>query len=83
MTDEPKDLVLVRLGQVMAALDFQRDYMKKMHEELHEDMKQLKFRMSSLEKQMATTSESVVAQWQTFDKHEERMRQFEITLNSQ
>jgi peptidoglycan hydrolase CwlO-like protein len=63
---EPKNLVLVKLDQVLTRLD-----------NLHDDMRQIKARMTALEKQMQTTSESVVAQWDTFDKHEDRIRQLE------
>jgi peptidoglycan hydrolase CwlO-like protein len=63
---EPKNLVLVKLDQVLTRLD-----------NLHDDMRQIKARMTALEKQMQTTSESVVAQWDTFDKHEDRIRTLE------
>jgi peptidoglycan hydrolase CwlO-like protein len=63
---EPKNLVLVKLDQVLARLD-----------NLHEDMRQIKARMTALEKQMQVTGESVVAQWDTFDKHGERLTKLE------
>lgn len=67
---EPKNLVLIKLDQVMAKLE-------QMHDNLHDDMRQIKARMTALEKQMAITNESVVAQWDTFDKHEDRIRKLE------
>jgi peptidoglycan hydrolase CwlO-like protein len=74
---EPKNLVLERLNQVMAEVQAMRAENKQMHENLHDDMRQIKARMTALEKQMAITNESVVAQWDTFDKHENRLRSLE------
>lgn len=63
---EPKNLVLVKLDQVLTQLGL-----------LHDDMRQVKTRMSALERQMQVTSESVVAQWDTFDNHADRLAKLE------
>jgi polyhydroxyalkanoate synthesis regulator phasin len=70
MTDEP-NIVLVRLDKVLSE-------MQAMRAEAHADMMQVKARLSALEKQVANLGESVAAQWEHFDRLEERVRKIEI-----
>lgn len=65
--NEPQDnLVLVRLGQVLTKLD-----------QLHDDMQQVKMRLSAVERQVANLGEAVAAQWENFDKINERVYKLE------
>lgn len=71
MSDEkPKDLVLVKLDRVLARLD-------EVESRMHNDMQQIKIRLSALEKQVANMGEAVAAQWENFDRHEERLYRLE------
>jgi capsule polysaccharide export protein KpsE/RkpR len=77
MENEPKDIVLVKLDKVLAEMQAFRS-------ETHADMMQLKARQSAVEKELAllrstvsSIGESVAAQWEHYDKHDERLRQLE------
>jgi septal ring factor EnvC (AmiA/AmiB activator) len=71
MSEEPKDLVLVRLDKVLSE-------MQAFRAEAHNDMLQVKARLTAVEKQLANQGESIAAQWEHFDKLEERLRNLEM-----
>jgi predicted nucleic acid-binding Zn-ribbon protein len=75
--DEPKDIVLVRLDKVLGELGAMGAKVDAMHSDLHADMQQIKSRLSALEKQVANQGEAVAAQWENFDKHDERLFKLE------
>jgi uncharacterized protein YoxC len=64
--DEQPNIVLVKLDKVLAQLSL-----------LHDDMQQVKGRLSALERQVANLGEAVAAQWDNFDKHAERLFKLE------
>ncbi|MFP3645178.1 hypothetical protein [Paraburkholderia sp. SIMBA_054] len=70
MSDEPKNLILVKLDQVLAKVDAMED-------RLHGELVQVKARLTAVEKQLLNMQEAIAAQWENFDRHEERIRRLE------
>lgn len=68
--NEPKDLVLFKLDKVLTRLD-------EVETSLHNDMQQVKDRLSLVEKQVAHLGVTIASQWQVFNNHSDRMYKLE------
>lgn len=67
---EPKNLVLVKLDQVLARID-------QAETRLHSELVQVKVRLTAVEGQVRTLIESTQEQWKVIDGYEERLRALE------
>jgi uncharacterized coiled-coil protein SlyX len=73
-TQEPKNLVLVKLDQVLDRIDH-------LEGKLYVELFQMKTRLSAVEQQVASLHAAVVQQWATMDQHDETQNKLEQRLH--